>query len=352
MRGGLLRTMWRRMRQSPSVGELCDGRRTSLLTICSEEIEKKEEAARRMGCGKTMKAMSALEALDVMSGHLTNNKGEFFPTKRRPEKRMMFDAPQAVCDQWVNDKGISIYEGLAPEEHEAAKRLVYTWKDVFESDLVKKRTTDLIEHGIDPKPSAQPERVKTPLYTEAKSRFANKLMPQMEQAGLILRSERIWVARTKFLPKPNRPAYQEGNLRMVHNFIPLNRYTQKSQYPCPRIDQIVHNVIKRYKKCSFYTDATDSYWAISLRKEDYPLMAFTSPWSLYCYKVMCQGLMGSAHTYSRFRDLVFGAIPEDRSTTGVVRLAFPLLMGDRGDVAFDGLIDDSYGPAVSFERLF
>jgi len=31
---------------------------------------------------------------------------------------------------------------------------------------------------------------------------------------------------------------------------------------------------------------------------------------MYCYKVMGQGLTGGTHTYSRFRDLVFGAIPE------------------------------------------
>ena len=204
-------------REAEGAGELCDGRRTPLMTICAEEIEKKEEAARRMGCGKTMKAMSALEALDVMSGHLTVNKAQLFPTKRRPEKRKMSDVPQAVCDQWVKDKGISIYEGLAPEEREAANRLVYTWKDVFESDLLKIRTTDLIEPGIDLKPGAQPERAKRPLYTEAELRFANKLIPQMEQAGLILRCDSIWVARTKFPPKPNRPANQEGNLRMVHN---------------------------------------------------------------------------------------------------------------------------------------
>ena len=49
---------------------------------------------------------------------------------------------------------------------------------------------------------------------------------------------------------------------------------------------------------------------------------------------------------------MFEAIPEDRSTPGLVRPAFPPLMGDRGDIAFDGLIDDSYGSAVSFERLF
>ena len=66
---------------------------------------------------------------------------------------------------------------------------------------------------------------------------------------------------------------------------------------------------------------------------------------------MGQGLKGIAHTYSRFRDLVFGAIPEDRSDLEDIKAAFPSLMGDRGDVAFDGLIDDSYGSADSFLRL-
>ena len=173
----------------------------------------------------------------------------------------------------------------------------------------------------------------------------------MEQAGLILRCVSIWAARTKFPPKPNPPANQEGNLRMVHNYIPLNCYTMKSQYPCPRIDQIVHMVLKRNKNCFFYTVAAHSYWAIPLRKADYPLTAFTTHWGQYCYTVMGQGLKGSAHTYSRFRDLVFGAIPEDRSDPDDIRPAFPPLMGDRGDIAFDGLIDDSYAGASSFSRM-
>ena len=257
-----------------------------------------------------------------------------------------------MCDRWVTEKGINIYDGLTAKEKHAANRLVYTWKDIFESDLLKIRTTDLIKHAIDLKPGAIPERAKTPLYTEAEMKVPNMLILQMEQAGLILRCDSIWVSSTKFPPKPNLPANQEGNLRMVHNYIPLNWYTMKSQYPCPRIDQIVHNVLKRNNRCFFYTDATDSYWAIPLRKEDYPLTAFMTPWGQYCYKVMGQGLKESAHTYSRFWDLVFEAIPEDRSTPGIVRPAFPPLVGERVDIAFNGLIDDSYGSAVSFERSF
>ena len=326
--------------------------KSPLMTIESEELEKRDHLARRMSGKQGLRAMSASKALDIVFEHLTSNKAQLFPTRRRPERRELSNAPQEVCDEWVRLKGVSIYEGLSPEKKQVANRLVYTWRDVFESDLLKIRTTDLIEHAIDLKPGAEPARAKTPLYTEAELRFANKLIPKMEQSGLILRCDSIWVARTKFPPKPNRPANQEGNLRMVHNYIPLNKFTMKSQYPCPRIDQIVHNVLKRNKRCFFYTDATDSYWAIPLRKTDYPLTAFTTPWGQYCYTVMGQGLKGSAHTYSRFRDLVFGAIPEDRSNPNDVRAAFPPLMGDRGDIAFDGLIDDSYGAADSFLRLF
>ena len=321
-----------------------------LMTIESEELGMKEYVARKAG-GKTKPVMTATEALDIVSKHLTVNKAQLFPTRRRPVKREMSTASQAECDNWVKESGVSIYEGLTREEKDDANRLVYTWRDVFEGDLLKIKTTDLIEHGIDLIPGAVPERSKTPLYTEAELRFANKLIPRMEQAGLILRCDSIWAARTKFPPKPNRPANQEGNLRMVHNYIPLNHYTMKSQYPCPRIDQIVHTVLKRNKKCFFYTDAADSYWAIPLRKADYPLTAFTTPWGQYCYTVMGQGLKGSAHTYSRFRDLVFSAIPEDRSDPDNIRPAFPPLMGDRGDVAFDGLIDDSYAGASSFSRM-
>jgi hypothetical protein len=46
---------------------------------------------------------------------------------------------------------------LSSEENAAANRLVYTWKDVFVGDLLKIRTTDVIEHGIDLKPAVMPE---------------------------------------------------------------------------------------------------------------------------------------------------------------------------------------------------
>ena len=67
---------------------------------------------------------------------------------------------------------------------------------------------------------------------------------------------------------------------------------------------------------------------------------------------MGQGLTGGTHTYSRFRDLVFGNIAEGEDENGGRIPGFPAVIGDQGDVAFDSLIDDSYGSADTFEHLY
>ena len=68
-------------------------------------------------------------------------------------------------------------EGIHLQVHGFFPDVVYTWWDMFEGDLLKIKTTDLIEHGIDLIPGAVLECSKTPLYTEAVLRFANKLIP-------------------------------------------------------------------------------------------------------------------------------------------------------------------------------
>src|SRR5437879_9227723 len=140
---------------------------------------------------------------------------------------------------------------------------------------------------------------------------------------------------------------------MVHNFIPLNRVTEKSRYPCPRLEQIIYTILKKGKHFFFTTDAANSYWAIPVRPGDEPKLGFVTPYGMYCYNVMGQGLTEGTHTYSRFRDLVFGAIPGGiDSSTGTKLDGADSLIGDRGNVAFDGMIDDSYGSTTSFQQMY
>ena len=175
----------------------------------------------------------------------------------------------------------------------------------------------------------------------------------MEEAGLIRRCDSAWGARTKFVPKPKADLRPENDtLRLVHNFIPLNSATEKSRYPCPWIEPIVHTIAKKGKSWFPTADAANSYWAIPVRAGDKHKLGFVTPYGMYCYTVMGQGLTGGTHTYSRFRDLVFGNIPEGVDEDGRQIPGFPAVIGDRGDIVFDSLIDDSYGSANTFEGLY
>ena len=169
----------------------------------------------------------------------------------------------------------------------------------------------------------------------------------MEKARLIYRCDSESGARTMFTIK-NKPT-NGTKLRIVQNFIPLNRCTRKSRYPTPHIAHIVLCIYKNAKNVFFITDAANSCYAIPLCHSDWLLTAFIRPNGEYCNGVMCQGLTGGVHTYSCFRDFTFGNIPAD-DISGTP--AFPLIISDRGDVAFDYMVDDSYGSTTNFETIF
>lgn len=290
---------------------------------------------------------------------LTRNKAQLFPTTRRPSTRSITSedvASEMAIEEWFASTELHLGSHLKKEEASRAKRMLYTWRDVFETDLLRIRRTDLIEHAIVLTPGAKPYRARIPLYTEEEITFCRRLLPRMEEAGLIFRCDTEWGARTKFPLKPRADTLpKENRLRMVHNFIPLNRVTEKSQYPCPRLEQIVYTILKKGKRYFFTTDAANSYWVIPIRRGDETKLGFVTPYGMYCYNVMGQGLTGGTHTYSRFRDLVFGAIPSgsgESSGSREVLDGADSLIGDHGSVAFDGMIDDSYGSATTFEAMY
>ena len=211
----------------------------------------------------------------------------------------------------------------------------------------------MIEHAIVLTPNAKPYRARISLYTEEEIAFCSRLLPKMEEPGLIFRCDAEWGARTKFPLKPRADTLpKKDRLWMVHNFILLNRVTEKSQYLCPRLEQIVFTILNKGKRFFFTTDSANSSWAIPVRKDDETKLGFVTPYGMYCYNVTGQGLTGGTHNYSRFRDLAFGAIPSGHDlTTGGYLEGADSLIGDRGSVAFDGMIDDSYGSSITFNDM-
>lgn len=160
-----------------------------------------------------------------------------------------------------------------PERVELAQRLVFTWKDCFASSVKDIKSTDLIEHSIELEPHAKPMKGTLPRYTVAEREFANRIFPELEDTGIIVRRSSSWGARTKFPPK------KKGSelLRVVHNFIPVNRYTVKPAYPIYHLEEVVNTVIKPKYIVYFSSDTSNGYWAISLKKSDQNKTGFLTP---------------------------------------------------------------------------
>ena len=258
---------------------------------------RRMELIRRAMAPRSLTELTMIQTFDVLANALTRNKAQLFPTRRRPILRTLTGADACTTEEWFQKTGISIGDTLTESQRAKAISLLYPWRDIFETDLLRIRKTDLIEHAIVLTSNAKSYRAKIPLYNEQEIKFCQDLIPRMEEAWLIRRCDSAWGAKTKFVPKPKADLHPENDkLPMVHNFIPLNSATEKSRYPCPGIEQIVHTMAKKGRSRFFTADAANSYWAIPVRSGDKHKLGFITPYGMYRYTVMGQGLTRGTHT--------------------------------------------------------
>ncbi len=85
-------------------------------------------------------------------------------------------------------------------------------------------------------------------------------------------------------------------MRVIHNFIPVNRYTIKSQYPVHSLEETLNTAIRPEFGVYFMSDTANSYWAIPMKVEDCNKTGFITPNGQWVYLRMGQGLKGAAHT--------------------------------------------------------
>lgn len=72
------------------------------------------------------------------------------------------------------------------------------------------KATDLVEHSIDLEPGTKPVRAKMQRYTQAEQQFPTTAFPDVQEA--------------------NKPV----DVRIMHNFIPINKWSIRSSYPVHR----------------------------------------------------------------------------------------------------------------------
>jgi hypothetical protein len=101
------------------------------------------------------------------------------------------------------------------------------------------------------------------------------------------------------VPKKN------GNMRMCTDFTELNKACPKYPYPLPRIDIIIDQVAG----CEMLSllDCFSGYHQVWMRREDKTKTRFTTPFGIFCFVRMPEGLRNAGPTFNRVMKLILGS---------------------------------------------
>lgn len=263
-----------------------------------------------------------------------------YPTDRRPvnyRRDIDGETSDEVITEWFKASGITIGSKAAGPEEAEAHRLLYTWRELFASNVDIMPPTDLIEHSIPTWPNAVPVRSKAAIHTLKEKQWMEENIPKMISSGILDYSVSPWAHRTKFTPKKN------GDLHMVHVYCPINAATINNSYPMRRIEPILNNLTQDRYHVYFQADAANGFWAVPLYPPHAYRTAFATPMGQFHYLRMGQGLSGAPQTYTRLKDFFRGPIPSPNPEPSLDAAT---------DGAFECFVDDDFGAHDSFRSQF
>ncbi|KAF8456829.1 hypothetical protein BDZ91DRAFT_767400 [Kalaharituber pfeilii] len=135
-----------------------------------------------------------------------------FPVKRRPQefRREVDSSNQEIIEEWFEKCEVKIGSHLMPEEARYAKRILYTWRDLFVTSQSEMPKTDLVIHSIPTYWGAKPHRAKSRIWTEEEAKWQQENIPKLEKAGVIMRCESPWSAKTTLVKKKEDPLRVSG----------------------------------------------------------------------------------------------------------------------------------------------
>ncbi|CAO1940470.1 unnamed protein product [Urochloa humidicola] len=175
--------------------------------------------------------------------------------------------------------------------------VVCEFPDVFPEELPGMPPDRDVEFVIDLVPATariykKPYRMSSDELVELKKQLQDLL-----NKGFIRPSSSPWGCSAMFVKK------NDGSLRMVVDYRPLNAVTVKNKYPLPRIDILFDQLVgaKFFSKI----DLRLGYHQIKIREEDIPKTAFSTRYGLYEYTVMSFGLTNAPTHFMYLMNSIF-----------------------------------------------
>eukprot|EP00253_Pinus_taeda_P010803 PITA_10803 len=108
---------------------------------------------------------------------------------------------------------------------------------------------------------------------------------------------------------------KNGEIRICIDFRNLNKASLKDNYPLPKMDLILQNIVGSQRMSML--DGFSGYNQILVHLDDQEKTTFTTPWGTFMYAKMPFGLMNAGATFQRAMDIAFA---EEKDKSVVVYL--------------------------------
>jgi hypothetical protein len=204
------------------------------------------------------------------------------------------DRTKAVpLDPATSKKTVVISEDLTSRDKAKLISLLSRNKDVFAwsaLDLVGV-SCSIIEHGLGIDPSVRPKKQRLRKMSDEKIEAAKAEVHRLLEANFI---EPIayptWLTNVVMVQK------KSNKWRMCIDFTRLNKAYPKDNFSLPRIDKIVDS--RAGCEVMSLLDCFSGYHQIYMKEEDKASTSFITPFGMYCFIRMSEGLKNTESTFS------------------------------------------------------
>jgi hypothetical protein len=191
---------------------------------------------------------------------------------------------------------------VSAEEEGKLLQFLHHNQDVFawsKSDLTGVHRS-VIEHALNTDPNVKPKLQRQRPMSGDRVKSAEAEVRKLLDARIIREVQYpVWVANVVMVLKKN------GNMRMCIDFTELNKACPKDPYPLPRIDVIIDQAAG----CEMLSllDCFSGYHQVWMRREDKAKTGFKTPFSVFCFVRMPEGLRNTGSTFNRMMKLILGS---------------------------------------------
>jgi phage FluMu protein gp41 len=197
------------------------------------------------------------------------------------------------------DRAVTIGAHLTPEEENELIRFLNKNKDVFawSSKDLQGVDRDIIEHTLETDEKIPPKKQRLRKISEEKVKAVEAEVQKLQDAKVIREVKYpVWLANTVPVKKKN------GKWRMCVDFTDLDKACKKDDFPLERVDKIVDDAAN--SEMLSLLDMFSGYHQIRVRREDEEKMSFTTPFKMFFFVRMPEGLKNARCTFSRMIAIV------------------------------------------------